>query len=119
MKDILLKNGDLYLNKKGDLEFTNSISQAINIRLKWFYGEWMFAPDKGVKYYEDILVKNPDDNRIKMLISEQIVQVRGIKSVKSIDIKYDLQTRIIRVIYTAVSDQEILRGEVELWSSMV
>lgn len=118
MKDILLKDGDLYLDENGDIVFTDSISQSINIRLRWFYSEWLFAPDKGMKYFEDIMVKNPDFNRIKMLVSEQIGKVNGVKSVKSVDIKYDKQTRNLQVKYIAATDQGTLRGEVELWNNM-
>lgn len=119
MKDILLKEGDLYLDENGDIVFTDSISQSINIRLRWFYGEWLFAPDCGLKYFEDVLVKNPDLDHIKMLVSQQIGKVDGVKSVKSVDIEYDRMTRNMCVRYVAITDQETLRGEVELWSSTV
>lgn len=40
MKDLLLdKNGDLVFTN-GDVSFTDSVVQAITIRLRWFFGEW-------------------------------------------------------------------------------
>ena len=42
-KDLkLTPAGDLALAPEGDVIITNSIAQAIRIRLRWFLGEWAF-----------------------------------------------------------------------------
>ncbi len=61
MKDLLLdKDGDLYLTSNGDVSLTDSVRQAILIRLRWFLGEWIFNTSFGMPYYSQILIKNPN-----------------------------------------------------------
>ncbi len=39
--DMLLgSNGDLLISPQGDIVLGESVAQKINIRLKWFEGEW-------------------------------------------------------------------------------
>ena len=40
MLDILLNDGDLVVTDTGDIRLTNSVRQAITIRLLWFAREW-------------------------------------------------------------------------------
>lgn len=41
MKDLLLdRDSDLSVTENGDICLTDSIRQAIFIRLRWFLGEW-------------------------------------------------------------------------------
>ena len=47
---------DLQMTRDGDLAIlnhdiiaTDSIEQGIYIRLRWWYGEWKFGPDYGMK----------------------------------------------------------------------
>lgn len=45
MKDLLLdKDGDLYLTPNGDVSLTDSVRQAILIRLRWFWGNGNLTP---------------------------------------------------------------------------
>lgn len=56
MKDLLLdKDGDLYLTPNGDVSLTDSVRQAILIRLRWFLGEWKFNTSFGLPYFSQIL----------------------------------------------------------------
>ena len=55
MNDLqMTREGDLYVNN--DIAVTDSIEQGIYIRLRWFFKEWKFGPDYGVKYFENIFV---------------------------------------------------------------
>lgn|GEM_PF-3755842 len=57
--DILLTpDGDLNITENGDIQLPESVRQAIRIRLLWFFSEWRFAPEIGVPYFEDFLIKN-------------------------------------------------------------
>ena len=68
MKDLLLdKDGDLYLTPNGDISLTDSVRQAILIRLRWFLGEWIFNTSFGMPYYSQILIKNPSTAVIEQL----------------------------------------------------
>lgn len=95
MRDDLLLNsgGDLKINGSGDIMLTESVRQAVAIRLRWFFSEWRFAPDYGVPWFEDVLVKNPNDARIRQLIREECMAVEGVKDVRGIDLTVDSATR--------------------------
>lgn len=61
MYDLKLTNsGDLEISEDGDVSLTQSVRQAVLIRLRWLFGEWRFAPENGVPYFQQIMVKNPD-----------------------------------------------------------
>ena len=73
MKDLLLTSeGDLAVVPKSFVNLTDSVAQAITVRLRWFFNEWRFAPQYGVPYFEEILIKNPNDLRITQIIREDI-----------------------------------------------
>ena len=47
MLDIQLdKNGDLAVSETGDIFMTQSVKQAVLIRLRWIYNEWRLGPEK-------------------------------------------------------------------------
>lgn len=55
MYDLKLDNsGDLEITDTGDVVLTQSVSQSVKIRLRWLFGEWRFAPDAGIPYFERI-----------------------------------------------------------------
>ena len=115
--DILLtENGDLAINEWGDIELTESIRQAIRIRLQWFFKEWRFAPLKGVPYFESILVKNPNHGRIKRIVRREVRGVKGVLDVRNISVSVNSASRLARIAYQAVLSDREFRDEVEiLW----
>lgn len=87
MKDLLLdKNGDLVVNPTTGVTITDSVVQAVTVRLKWFFNEWRFAPQYGVPYFEEILVKNPNNLRVRQIIRDEILSVKEIERVTRLDI---------------------------------
>lgn len=87
MKDILInKNGDLVVNETTGIQITDSVAQAIAIRLRWFFNEWRFAPQYGVPYFEEILVKNPNNLRVRQIIRDEILSVEEVEQLIRLDI---------------------------------
>lgn len=87
MKDLLLnRNGDLVVNPATGVSITDSVAQAIIIRLQWFFNEWRFAPQYGVPYFEEILVKNPKNLRVRQIIRDEILSVEEVEQVTKLDI---------------------------------
>ena len=85
MKDLLLtKDGDLQIDCFQGVSITDSVAQAIRIRLLWFFNEWRFSPDFGIPYFEKILVKNPNNLRIIQIMREEIMSVDEVEAVKNI-----------------------------------
>ena len=113
MVDILLtRDGDLKLNETGDIDITNSVRQAIQIRLRWFRTEWRLGPELGIPYFEEILVKNPVENRIKNIFREALLEVDGVKEVKKINFgKQDHRTYTLE-FEVVVTDGSVIKDEV-------
>lgn len=112
MFDLLLdRSGDLQISADGDLSLTNSVAQAIMIRLRWFLSEWKFCPECGLPYYEEILIKNASALRAKQLIREQIMSVDEVQDVTELSVISDPAKRTMLVRYTAVTDTGQIREE--------
>lgn len=113
MLDLLLgRDGDLQISGAGDISLTNSVAQAITVRLRWFLGEWKYNLDFGVPYYEEILVKNASKLRAEQLIREQIMSVKEVRSVPELKISVDAPARQMTVRFTAVTDTGQISDEV-------
>lgn len=76
--------GDLELSAAGDISATDSIVQAVRIRLLWFFGEWRLMPSLGFPYFENLLVKNPNESKLRHLIRETVMSVDGVTDVSEI-----------------------------------
>ena len=102
MKDLLLdKDGDLYLTPNGDISLTDSVRQAILIRLRWFLGEWIFNTSFGMPYYSQILVKNPSTAVIEQLFRQQILSVSEVIRIESLSVQIDKRLRKCHVKFKA------------------
>lgn len=113
MKDILLTaDGDLAIGETGDISITDSVRQAIRVRLRWFFQEWRLGPEIGIPYYEEILVKNPNNLRIKQIIRDEILTVEEVDDVRNIVLAVDPKERTAVVSFTVAVGDEILREEV-------
>ena len=109
--DILLENGDLQF-RNGDIVLKNSVRQKINIRLKWFFQEWRWNEEVGLPYFEYIFIKNPNVNKIRELIEDEIFNVDEVIEVNDVTISIDNVSRKVVIIYEAVTDQGTYREEV-------
>lgn len=118
--DILLdENGDIRFNEYDDATLAESVIQAVNVRLKWFAGEWPFDTSRGFDWFGDVFVKEPDEDVIARSIRSEIADVDGITSVESVDIDVDNRTRSATISWVAKSNEETLKSEVVLWANMV
>ena len=113
MKDILLTSeGDLIINKQGDISLTDSVRQAVRIRLLWFFNEWRFAPQFGVPYFEEILIKNPNSLRVRNIIRNEAMSVDEVLDAKNITITLDAMTRKAVIALIIITAEETFRMEV-------
>lgn len=118
MNDLqMTQDGDLAILNH-DIATTDSIEQSIYIRLRWWYKEWKFGPDYGMKYFENVFVKNPNKTLIMSDVSAQIAGVEGVKSVDKLSVDIDYRTRRAVISYAVTTDKEKFEREVSIWSSM-
>jgi len=115
MLDIMLdKDGDIMISSTGDISLTESVRQAILIRLRWIFAEWRLGPEYGFPWFEEVFVKNPDTDRIKQIIREKIMQVNNVKDADISDVVFDRAKRAASIRYTCKVGEEIFEDEVVL-----
>lgn len=113
--DILLSaDGDLYLTSKGDISLVESVAQKIKIRLKWWLREWRWDKEEGLPYREEIFIKNPDTDAFEMAIRQKIFEIDEVTEVKDVSVTYDNRKRTGKITFTALTDTETIREEVEI-----
>ena len=113
MKDILLNDEhDIYIDNTGDIRLTDSVRQAVKIRLLWILGEWKFAPSFGAPYFSEILVKAPSIERIKHILHDEAVSVAEVIDVKNINVVIDKRTRTAKATLDIITTEQTYREEV-------
>ncbi len=119
MNDVqMTRDGDLCICSN-DIQSTDSIEQGIYIRLRWWFNEWKFGPDYGVKYFENVFVKNPNKMLIISDISAQLISVDGVKSVDDLVVAIDYKARKASIKYTVTTEsRERFEKEVEIWNTV-
>ena len=113
--DILLDHdGDMHLSEDGDIVLNESIAQKIRIRLLWFEGEWKWNLEEGLPYMESLLMKNPDIDYFESMIRSKIFEVDEVTNVDDVSIDFDSRTRNAIIRYTAYTDEEVIKEEVNI-----
>ena len=101
--------GDLELSAAGDISATDSIMQAVRIRLLWFFGEWRLMPSLGF----------PNESKLRHLIRETVMSVDGVTDVSEILFNIDKKSRRASVEITFNTDEDSFREEVKIpWQNM-
>lgn len=120
MKDILLdRNGDIHIGPESDIEITDSVAQAIRVRLLWFLGECvLYPPETGTDYYGVVLGKNRNPLLAASEIRSQILLVDEVEEVPDVSIDVDSRTRKAVIRYTVRTGREVIRNEVEICRNM-
>jgi hypothetical protein len=99
MNDIAMtKQGDLAL-KDYDIVTTDSIEQAILIRLRWFFSEWVYDTDLGVEWFEKVLIKSPNKLLVRRMIEDTILSVDGVTDVSDVKLTIFNSTRKAQISF--------------------
>ena len=115
MKDLLLdKDGDLVVTQNGDVSLTDSVRQAILIRLRWFLGEWKFNTSFGLPYFSQVFIKNPSTATIEQLFRQQILSVAEVISIESLSVQMNRRLRICTVQFRVQTTQGAIEEEVSI-----
>lgn len=113
--DILLdSDGDIAISK-ADIVLTDSVSQKISIRLRWFLNEWKFNRNLGVPYYDEIFVKQYDLDNVKQLLEEEILSVDEVEEISSLEASLDIENRALTILCSVVlTDGQEIEIEVKV-----
>ena len=113
MKDILLdREGDIALSAQGDISLVTSPVQAVMIKIKWFFQEWVFEPEKGIPWHESILIKKPDTESIKKILIREILDVEDVIEVPEMNIIINAESRAATIRFQFRTSKEIYHEEV-------
>lgn len=83
-------DGDEYADETG-LAMTGDlpgIRQQTQLRVGFFKGEWFLDEDRGIPWYEEILIKAPNMVRIREIFRSAILSVLGIRDVTYMDVQF-------------------------------
>lgn len=98
MADFLLdSSGDLDLSTN-DIQIVSglaAIRQELQIRFRFFLGEWFLNREEGVSYIRDVLVKNPNEPQVLALLSEVARSTPGVEVIRSFLFDLDSATRAL------------------------
>lgn len=86
--DLIIVDGDLVITSG-----THLILQNLKMRISTFYGEWFLDTSVGIRYFEDILVKNPNLAQIQGLIKSTILDTKGVNKILEFNIDYNARAR--------------------------
>lgn len=115
MNDILLdKDGDMMVSVNGDISITESIRQAVLIRLRWIHDEWRLGPEFGFPWFEEMFVKNPNIVKISSLIRSEVMSVDGVTGAQVTGVHFDEGKREAKFTFTYSVGEEKYREEVSL-----
>lgn len=92
--DLVIKDGDLLL-----IDNAERVAQQIKVKLLTLLGEWFLDTTWGVPYLEYILIKQPNPELIRQILSEQISSVDDVKNLSSLELDYQVEFRILTVEY--------------------
>lgn len=116
MFDIQLNSdGDIAISENGDVSTTESVRQAVMIRLRWIYDEWRLGPEFGFPWFEEVFVKNPNTIKIRTLVKEEIMKVEEVKAAAVTSVDYDPAKRTATFRYTVTVGEDTFREEVTLY----
>lgn len=115
MLDILLSgDGDVALTENGDISLTNSVRQAVLVRLRWLFSEWRLGPEFGFPWFEEVFVKNPNTVLIRSRIRDTILEVTGVTNATIDRFVVDRPKRTLSVRYTVYVGEETFREEMSI-----
>ncbi len=110
---------DLLLDTTGDLKVegndlviargADAIAQDVAQRVKMVRGDYFLDLDKGLPYFEDVFVKNPNLPAFRAELREAILEAPGVKDVLEIAFTEDKAERTLTVDIRASTDVGELR----------
>lgn len=92
----------------------DAIRQDVACRLKLQQGEWFLDPSRGLDFFGQVLVKNPNLGRLRAIFRAAILGAPGVKDITAMQLKLDRSTRSLAVTFTAATDLGALDSSVTL-----
>jgi len=107
---------DVYI-ASNDLQLVNTVDQIeqnLKIRLSFFRSEWFLDIKKGIPYYTEVLIKNPNIPNIENILKAVIADTIGVEEILYFSSDYNTSARS----YTVEFKVRTLYGEAGLSVSL-
>ena len=98
---------DLKLDSTSDLDVTtndfevingiDAIRQELQIRYRFFLGEWFLNSEEGTPYFEHIIKKNANDAQVRAILLDVAKSTPGVVEVRSYEADLDSVNRVLTV----------------------
>lgn len=79
------------------VEGPDEISQIVTQRLKLFFGEWFLDTGRGVRYFEDILKKRVNGQKIDAELINEMSVAPGVINIKEFNSTFDSAKRTLSI----------------------
>lgn len=93
--------------KNHDLEFVTDldrVAQKLRIKLNHIFGEWFLNNSEGIKYFENVMVKNPNIPLVESLLKAAILETENVKEILEFSTDLDLSLRKLTVRFKVLTD---------------
>lgn len=97
--DLLIEDYDLVLTDDKE-----QLVQNLKIRLLFFLGEWFLDITRGVPYFEEILIKNPNQARVESILKQQILETENVNEMLEFNLNYDSLNRVLNLTFKVDTD---------------
>lgn len=101
--DFLIVDNDLILTSDAQSGGTQPILQDILQRLRFFLGEWFMDNTQGVPWFQQILIKNPDQSKIDLIFANIIMGTPGVTQLTAYSFSVESAKRILSVSFSCLT----------------
>ena len=92
----------------------DQIAQSLNIRLRFFLGEWYLNTLVGVPYFQYFFIKNPNQIQVETFLKDTIINTPGVTDLTQFSSAYQANTREYSVNFTASTQSGDVQIEAQL-----
>lgn len=87
--------GDLRVDgvELGRVEGADAVAQEIQVRLRWWLGEWFLDQRQGTPYLEEVLEKGVSAATVRAVLRRQIELVPDVARITLLEVELDPTTR--------------------------
>ena len=90
--DLLIENFDLSI-----VTGIDRVVQNLKIRLWFFFQEWFLDTSKGIRFYQDVHIKNPDLSVVEALVKEEIMGTEDVLEILNFDLTFESAQRKLSI----------------------
>lgn len=104
---VLTLTDDEFLDDNGNKSL-QATAQRLRQKLRFFFGEWFLDKSKGIPYFQQIFLKNPNPTVVESVFVSEIVSDPAVTELESIDFDVDKATRKLTLSFRARCDDTVI-----------